>query len=232
MFFVFKFNIFYIFISSSFLFLSTETSHKVFLEDSIVFQHPTITYVTKPDKTSRSLSGRILDAITLEPVKNAEVEIGGQKTQAEDNGNFKFSGLHQSFVDVRISADVRYAKYEKYNLYLTKENSLTFYLTQKTNIRDNQIDKLFKDLKSFLSTKAQGFIEPTNLYHMTNTAMHSFLNDTVTKCYDIMQMYKIGESVNKVEMWVVEVSDPPGIHVPGGGWGKEGGQDGGGLGIR
>ena len=58
--------------------------------------------------------------------------------------------------------------------------------------------------------------DTSELKHMNHEEMEAFLNDTVSKCSNIMKLYQIGSSVKGRTLWVVEVTDKPGTHEAGG----------------
>ena len=55
-------------------------------------------------------------------------------------------------------------------------------------------------------------IEPTKFLHHSNEKLKEFLQSYATKCSNITRLYSIGKSVNGVDLWVMEISDNPGVH--------------------
>ena len=59
------------------------------------------------------------------------------------------------------------------------------------------------------------FIEPSSINHMTNDQLEQFLKEYHENYPAITKLYSIGKSVKNRELWVLEISDNPGIHEPG-----------------
>lgn len=59
------------------------------------------------------------------------------------------------------------------------------------------------------------FKEPQNFAHHNFSDLTSFLQDLATRYPAITKLYSIGQSVEKRDLWVLEISDNPGIHEPG-----------------
>ena len=55
-------------------------------------------------------------------------------------------------------------------------------------------------------------IHPNNFIHHSNVELKEFLHSYANKCSDITQLYSVGKSVNGVDLWVMEISNNPGIH--------------------
>ena len=55
-------------------------------------------------------------------------------------------------------------------------------------------------------------IEPTKFLHHSNEKLQEFLQSYATKCSNITRLYSIGKSVKGVDLWVMEISDNPGVH--------------------
>ena len=59
------------------------------------------------------------------------------------------------------------------------------------------------------------FIEPREFKHHDHDEMAAFMRDYSTQYPDITRLYEIGESVQGKKLWVMEISDNPGVHEPG-----------------
>ena len=57
--------------------------------------------------------------------------------------------------------------------------------------------------------------EKPRFSHHKYAAMESFLRDISSKCPNISRLYSIGQTVQYRNIWVMEISDNPGIHEPG-----------------
>lgn len=57
--------------------------------------------------------------------------------------------------------------------------------------------------------------EKPRFSHHKYAAMESFLRDISSKCPHISRLYSIGQTVQYRNIWVMEISDNPGIHEPG-----------------
>ena len=57
--------------------------------------------------------------------------------------------------------------------------------------------------------------EKPRFSHHKYAAMESFLRDISSKCPNITRLYSIGQTVQYRNIWVMEISDNPGIHEPG-----------------
>ena len=55
-------------------------------------------------------------------------------------------------------------------------------------------------------------IQPTNFSHHSNQQLEKFLHFYATKYSKITRLYSIGKSVKSINLWVLEISDNPGIH--------------------
>jgi len=55
-------------------------------------------------------------------------------------------------------------------------------------------------------------INPTSFSHHSNDQIKSLLRSYANKYSNITRMYSIGKSVKGVDLWVIEISDNPGIH--------------------
>ena len=57
--------------------------------------------------------------------------------------------------------------------------------------------------------------EKPRFSHHKYAAMESFLRDISSKCPNITRLYNIGQTVQYRNIWVMEISDNPGMHEPG-----------------
>ena len=58
-------------------------------------------------------------------------------------------------------------------------------------------------------------IQPANYSHHSNKDLYNFLHTYATKYPNITRLYSVGKSVKDVDLWVMEISDHPGIHEHG-----------------
>lgn len=59
------------------------------------------------------------------------------------------------------------------------------------------------------------FVEPTEFRHHNYTAMMAFLGRYAEKCSKVSRLYSVGKSVQGRDLWVMEITDNPGVHEPG-----------------
>lgn len=59
------------------------------------------------------------------------------------------------------------------------------------------------------------FKEPTVFEHHNFDKMTTFLKDLADKYPHITKLYTVGKSVEGRDLWVLEITDQPGIHEPG-----------------
>ena len=57
--------------------------------------------------------------------------------------------------------------------------------------------------------------EKPKFSHHKYAAMESFLREMSSKCPNITRLYSIGQTVQYRNIWVMEISDNPGVHEPG-----------------
>jgi len=55
-------------------------------------------------------------------------------------------------------------------------------------------------------------IQPVHFSHHSNAQLAEFLHSYATKYSKITRLYSIGKSVHNIDLWVMEISDNPGIH--------------------
>ena len=63
--------------------------------------------------------------------------------------------------------------------------------------------------------ETMSFIEPREFKNHNHDEMATFMRDLSTQYPDITRLYDIGESVQGRKLWVMEISDNPGVHEPG-----------------
>ena len=64
-----------------------------------------------------------------------------------------------------------------------------------------------------LNTSNQmNFTEPFQFKHMTHTELSNFLHSIAGLYPSITRLYSLGESAEGRELWVLEISDNPGVH--------------------
>ena len=56
---------------------------------------------------------------------------------------------------------------------------------------------------------------PDHLVHLSNVELEQILRDLNTKYPDITRLYSIGQSNQGRDLWVLEITDNPGVHEPG-----------------
>ena len=59
------------------------------------------------------------------------------------------------------------------------------------------------------------FIEPREFKHHNHEEMEQFMIHYSIQYPEITRMYSIGSSVQGRKLWVIEISDNPGVHEPG-----------------
>ena len=59
------------------------------------------------------------------------------------------------------------------------------------------------------------FIEPREFKHHNHEEMEQFMTHYSIQYPEITRMYSIGSSVQGRKLWVIEISDNPGVHEPG-----------------
>lgn len=78
-----------------------------------------------------------------------------------------------------------------------------------------QLIELINRLHDASHREKMTFVEPKTFQHHNYTELTSFLQDYNKRCPDITRLYTVGKSVQGRELWVIEISDNPGIHEPG-----------------
>ena len=63
--------------------------------------------------------------------------------------------------------------------------------------------------------EAMTFIEPREFKHHNQEEMEQFMTHYSIQYPEITKMYQIGSSVQGKKLWVLEISDNPGVHEPG-----------------
>eukprot|EP00118_Oscarella_pearsei_P021563 m.242731 g.242731 ORF g.242731 m.242731 type:complete len:1454 (+) comp40223_c1_seq5:168-4529(+) len=63
--------------------------------------------------------------------------------------------------------------------------------------------------------KTMKHFDPSDFHHHSNDELTNFLQEYSIKFPDITKLYSIGKSVEGHDLWVMEISDQPGIHEPG-----------------
>ena len=56
---------------------------------------------------------------------------------------------------------------------------------------------------------------PAQFKYLSYDEMTRYLRDVSAQHPDITRLYSIGKSTEQREMWVLEISDQPGVHEPG-----------------
>lgn len=59
------------------------------------------------------------------------------------------------------------------------------------------------------------FIEPKEFQYRRYPQMEAFLRTCLERCPNITRLYSIGKSVQGRDLWVLEMSRDPGVHIPG-----------------
>ena len=60
------------------------------------------------------------------------------------------------------------------------------------------------------------FIEPTDFRHHDQQSLETLLHRYSEEFPHITRLYDVGSSVEGQTLWVIEISDNPGVHEPGG----------------
>ena len=71
---------------------------------------------------------------------------------------------------------------------------------------------LLLSLCYLLTEAALGPIEPSNFSHHSNEELEEFLHSFAAEYSNITRLYSVGKSVKGVNLWVMEISDNPGVH--------------------
>lgn len=82
---------------------------------------------------------------------------------------------------------------------------------------DMLVSKVNK-LRDASHREAMSLIEPTEFKHHNQQEMSAFLRRYADQYPHITRLYDIGESVEGRSLWVLEISDNPGVHEPGNGF--------------
>ena len=82
--------------------------------------------------------------------------------------------------------------------------------TSDVVVADSTVTKLNFTLSPL--TESNEPIEPTKFIHHSNKQLEEFLQSYATNCSSITRLYSIGKSVKGVNLWVMEISDNPGVH--------------------
>ncbi|KAH7645110.1 carboxypeptidase d-like protein [Dermatophagoides farinae] len=171
------------------------------------------------------IKGIILDENTHEPIKSAIISIGNN-----DGGHNITSSLQGEYWRLLLpgsySVTVSAFGYETKTLPITVDNMdpttatiLNFTLTRRsssssaTNITlaDHRIsDSIEKE--DFINSLLPDFVTPTRFIHHNYVEMEKLLHEFHRNFSHITRLYSIGKSVEKRELYVLEISDRPGEH--------------------
>ena len=145
------------------------------------------------EQVHRGVSGFVTDS-NGHPIANATVHVEGIDHDVES----------ASFGDYwRLLAAGKYAITVTADGYMPST-------TTGVIVTDSDVTKVNFTLSP--STQSNTPIEPTQFSHHSNKQLKEFLQSYATKYSKITRLYSIGKSVNGVDLWVMEISNNPGIH--------------------
>ena len=145
------------------------------------------------EQVHRGVSGFVTDT-NGHPIANASIQIYGidHKVKSASYGDY-WRLLVAGNYTITVSAD----GYQSSTI-------------SGVTVNNSAVTKLNFTLSP--STKNNVPIEPTKFVHHSNKQLQEFLQSYAAKCAKITRLYSIGKSVKGVDLWVMEISDNPGIH--------------------
>ncbi|CAG5120253.1 unnamed protein product, partial [Candidula unifasciata] len=164
------------------------------------------------------IKGFVKDSETGQGIPSATILIEGINHNVTSAGFGDFWRLLvPGTYTVRVVAD-GYEEGVKENILVPKGDGVqvNFTLTKRsTRVLLNC--KVYKTYIYFCYSHhaATHFLEPSEFKHHNYDKMTLFLQSLAERFPTITKLYSIGKSVQQRELWVLEISDNPGIHEPG-----------------
>uniref|UniRef100_T1L0V9 Peptidase M14 domain-containing protein n=1 Tax=Tetranychus urticae TaxID=32264 RepID=T1L0V9_TETUR len=189
--------------------------------------------LTFMEQTHMGIKGLIKNAVTNKPVERAFVKIQGIDHNVTTNARGEFwrlavDGIYNITVEaygyqpktltgIEIRNDQNLvnnsAKWIKVELEPTSNNAdVSANSVVESDIVD--IDSR-RPSKPINSTFPEDFVTPYRFVHHNYTEMTKFLHHFAYKYPTLTRLYSIGKSVEGRELWVLEITDNPGVHEPG-----------------
>lgn len=185
------------------------------------------------EQVHMGVKGVVIDSITRDPIEKAIVSVEGidHTVVTTKNGEF-WRLLNPGTYNLTVRA-VGYTTLVRADVQVTSSGLLSFDaqwlqleldpVNKTRNLHSpiyqnvpNSVTGGYTDagVKSNYSWEWNEFTTSPQFIHRNYTEMTQYLHDYANRFPDITRLYSIGKSVEGRELWVMEISDRPGIHEP------------------
>ncbi|XP_060595456.1 carboxypeptidase D-like isoform X2 [Ruditapes philippinarum] len=180
------------------------------------------------EQVKTGISGQIVDKETGEAVPGAVVAVDNieHNITADSHGYF-WRLLVQGTYKLKVYAQ-GYTDFESDELSVPNNDGVEvkFELTKRAaitspsppTVKEYTLDMLVSrvnKLRDAAHREATTLVDPLEFKHHNQQELESFLRRYADQYPHITRLYDIGESVEGRTLWVLEISDNPGIHEPG-----------------
>ena len=145
------------------------------------------------EQVHRGISGFVTDT-DGQPIANASIRVHGIDHDIK-------SAFHGDYWRLLVGGT--------YTITVTADGYLPS-TTSGVIVTDSTVTKL--NLTLTRSAQSNLPTDPTKFLHHSNKQLLEHLQSYATKYSEITRLYSIGKSVKGIDLWVMEISDNPGIH--------------------